>query len=158
MVALDSVEIPLVGPPGQKGCQLLVAVLPKGTTLATLWARVPADRTGIALSLLEGQEYRYQWLGVDQSVGTLAVDPAEAFQPDALDGRSGRLRTGQSTGFVQVVLRSADRILGQVEIEVRSRKLYYESEYRWMLRDIADQMTELVMDRFAVSQSAIPNR
>lgn len=153
MVVLDSVEVPLAGLKGRTGCRLLVTALPRNGKSAAPRGDVPTATGVSALSLLEGQEYRYQWLGVDESVGPLEVDPAEVFQPDALDGRAGRLRTGLSTGFVQVVLRSAGRSLGHVEIEVRSRKLHYESEYRWMLRDIADRMTELVMDRFAVSQA-----
>ncbi|MFP3559727.1 DUF2357 domain-containing protein, partial [Paraburkholderia sp. SIMBA_049] len=52
------------------------------------------------------------------------------------------------------MLRTDARTLGQMELEVRSRKLSYLSEYRWMLRDIAERMTELVMDRFAVSDAS----
>jgi predicted component of viral defense system (DUF524 family) len=102
--------------------------------------------------VVEGQEYRYEW-EVDGSVGDLAVDPEELFQPDTSRGRSGRLRPGLSTGMVQVKLRADGVELGALEIEVRSRKLGYEDEYRWMLRDIAEGMTELVMDRFAASEA-----
>jgi len=36
--------------------------------------------------------------------------------------------------------------------EVRSRKLDYLSQYRWMLRDIAEQLSELIMQRFAPAE------
>ena len=44
-------------------------------------------------------------------------------------------------------------MVGRLECEVRSRTLAYRSDYRWMLRDIADRMTELVMERFAASSA-----
>src|SRR2546421_437073 len=45
-----------------------------------------------------------------------------------------------------------DQEIGNCVVEVRSRKLGYQSEYRWMLRDIAEHMTEIVMDRFGVAE------
>ncbi|WP_412022788.1 DUF2357 domain-containing protein [Burkholderia cepacia] len=84
----------------------------------------------------------------------MIADPEEVFQPDTVDGVSGRLRPGLATGTMRVVLRTDISTLGQMELEVRSRKLSYLSEYRWMLRDIAGRMTELVMDRFAVSDAS----
>jgi uncharacterized protein len=124
--------------------------------LPVLWhpesTSTPND-DGCAIEVLESQEYRYEWLGLDPTVERVQVDPEELFQPDTVNGRTGRLRPGLSTGAMQVVLRTGERILGQLEIEVRSRKLSYLSEYRWMLRDIAERMTELVMDRFAASEA-----
>jgi predicted component of viral defense system (DUF524 family) len=105
------------------------------------------------VELLEGMEYRYVWEDVHPDVQRLTTDPEEIFQPDTIDGKSGRLRPGLATGTIRVVLRADDNDLGQLEFEVRSRKLSYLSEYRWMLRDIAERMTELVMDRFAVSDA-----
>ncbi|WP_236071254.1 DUF2357 domain-containing protein [Paraburkholderia domus] len=98
-------------------------------------------------------EYRYSWEDIQADIDSLIVDPEEIFQPDTLEGKSGRLRPGLATGTIRVVLRADARTIGELELEVRSRKLSYPSEYRWMLRDIAEQMTELVMDRFAVSEA-----
>ncbi|MGF6791717.1 DUF2357 domain-containing protein [Paraburkholderia sp. 35.1] len=106
-----------------------------------------------AVELLEGMEYRYAWEDVQADVGNLIADPEEVFQPDTAEGKSGRLRPGLATGTVRVALRAGTNTLGHLELEVRSRKLSYLSEYRWMLRDIAERMTELVMDRFAVSDA-----
>ncbi|MFA8325280.1 DUF2357 domain-containing protein [Burkholderia ubonensis] len=99
-------------------------------------------------------EYRYTWESFGSDGSPLIADPEEIFQPDTFDGMSGRLRPGLATGTIRVVLRTDVSTLGQMELEVRSRKLSYLSEYRWMLRDIAEQMTELVMDRFAVSDAS----
>ncbi|WP_255581865.1 DUF2357 domain-containing protein [Cupriavidus sp. AU9028] len=98
-------------------------------------------------------EYRYAWEDVQPDIGSLIVDPEEIFQPDTLEGKSGRLRPGLATGTIRVVLRAGASTIGQLELDVRSRKLSYLSEYRWMLRDIAERMTELVMDRFAISDA-----
>ncbi len=110
-----------------------------------------ADDSVAQIQLLEGYEYRYEWEQLSEVTTTVTTDPEELFQPDSVDGLKGRLRPGLATGTLQVLLRSGESTLAQLELEVRSRKLNYLSEYRWMLRDIADQMAELVMDRFAAS-------
>lgn len=158
MPVAQEVVLGLHGPNPHSGLRLRIATLPRSASSkrATLWAPAatsPAADLASAIEVLEGHEYRYEWIGVDTTFDRLQVDPEELFHPDAMDGRSGRLRPGLSTGVVQVVLRCGERVLGQLEIEVRSRKLTYQSEYRWMLRDIAEQMTELVMDRFAASEA-----
>ncbi|MFP3435098.1 DUF2357 domain-containing protein, partial [Paraburkholderia sp. SIMBA_061] len=79
-------------------------------------------------------EYRYAWEILGSNGSPLNADPEELFQPDTTDGASGRLRPGLATGTIRVVLRTDARTLGQMELEVRSRKLSYLSEYRWMLR------------------------
>jgi predicted component of viral defense system (DUF524 family) len=107
-----------------------------------------AEEAGRAIRLFEGEEYRYQWIG---PAGALVTEPRELFQPDTLEGRSGRLRTGLSVGFIEAALSCDGLDAGSLELEVRSRKLQYEDEYQWMLRDIAGHMTELVMERFAAS-------
>jgi uncharacterized protein len=138
---------------------LRIALLPKTSAafpapLIHVLNDAEEDDTRAPIQLLEGQEYLYEWENLPAFVTTVSTDPEEAFQPDTLDGRKGRLRPGLSTGALQIMLRSGEVALGQLELEVRSRKLNYLSEYRWMLRDIADQMTELVMDRFAVSSTS----
>ncbi|GAB7534403.1 hypothetical protein BGC_06100 [Burkholderia sp. 3C] len=133
-------------------------MLPKASNARrdVLWIEDNASSTDSLtskLELLEGTEYRYVWKDVCTGALSVNTDPEEMFQPDTVEGHAGRIRTGLSTGLIRVVLRAGDSILGELELEVRSRKLAYRSEYRWMLRDIAEQMTELVMDRFAVSDT-----
>lgn len=158
MRTVTEASIPLLAPSGATVAVLHVAVLPHrgSSSPATLWASAgfrDGDEAGGSMELLEGMEYRYAWERLAPGIGSITADPEEIFQPDTVEGLSGRLRPGLSTGTVRVVLREGPVVLGQQEIEVRSRKLTYLSEYRWMLRDIAERMTELVMDRFAVSDA-----
>lgn len=145
---------------GNVNAKLRIAVLPRRPTtpLATLWCSDDSTSTENAaagmVELLEGMEYRYAWEILGSNGSPLIADPEELFQPDTTDGASGRLRPGLATGTIRIVLRTDARTLGQMELEVRSRKLSYLSEYRWMLRDIAERMTELVMVRFAVSDAS----
>lgn len=110
-----------------------------------------ADRSVPEVQLLEGAEYRYELRGVN-GIG-ITLEPREIFQPDTNDGLTGRIRPGLHTGALKVVLQQSDKVLGQAVLEVRSRKLGYVSEYQWMLSDIADQMTELVMERFGATSA-----
>lgn len=158
MRAVSEASAPLYGPTGQVVALLRIAVLPRrgASPGATLWSSAStavsiASASGV--ELLEGMEYRYSWEDIQPDIDSLIADPEEIFQPDTLEGKSGRLRPGLATGTIRVVLRADARTIGELELEVRSRKLSYPSEYRWMLRDIAEQMTELVMDRFAVSEA-----
>lgn len=160
MHAVSEAVALLRDPTGNITAKLHIAVLPRRSSIPfpTLWS---VDSCGTTtngsvetVELLEGMEYRYTWENLSQSGCPLTADPEEVFQPDTTDGISGRLRPGLATGTVRVVLRTDVGTLGQMELEVRSRKLSYLSEYRWMLRDIAERMTELVMDRFAVSDAS----
>ncbi|WP_081651459.1 DUF2357 domain-containing protein [Cupriavidus sp. WS] len=137
---------------------LHIAVLPRrgGASFSSLWAASELPDPGVkagAIEVLEGMEYRYTWKPLAPTTEVVLADPEEIFQPDTTEGLTGRLRPGLATGTVRVVLRDESEVLGELELEVRSRKLSYLSEYRWMLRDIAERMTELVMDRFAVSDT-----
>jgi len=62
------------------------------------------------------------------------------------------VRPGLYTGTVPVRVYGDGKELGGFAIEVRSKKLGYLDEYRWMIRDLADQMTEVVMNRFDPAQ------
>lgn len=110
-----------------------------------------ADRSIPPVQLLEGAEYRYELHGITGSA--VVLEPREIFQPDTDDGLTGRIRPGLHTGALRVTLQLDEKSLGHAVLEVRSRKLGYVNEYQWMLSDIADQMTELVMDRFGATSA-----
>jgi predicted component of viral defense system (DUF524 family) len=158
VLAVNEVFIPLKGSLAPTGARLHIAILPKQKRAdqEALWQsdeQAEIDALHRPVEVLEGNEYRYEWLGLSPSLGSITADPEELFQPDADDGLTGRLRPRLSTGSVQVVLRAGSVVLGELEFEVRSGKLAYRSEYQWMLRDIAERMAELVMNRFAAGHS-----
>jgi uncharacterized protein len=138
--------------------RLRISLLPRkrysGVPLIDDSADPHADPTVSPIQLLEGQEYWYEWEFDGEPPASVSTDPEDFFQPDLDSGMRGRLRPGLATGLVRVVLRSEVTVIGQLELEVRSSKLSYRSQYRWMLKDIADQMTELVMMRFASSSTS----
>ncbi|MBI5278941.1 MAG: DUF2357 domain-containing protein [Burkholderiales bacterium] len=116
----------------------------------TIGPFIPGSDSSGVIQLIEGEEYRYEWRGAD--TGSLTAEPIEVFNPDDSSGRTGRLRPGLSVGFVEATLFVGSAECAKLEIEVRSRKLSFEDEYRWMLNDVAAKMTEVVMEKFAASE------
>lgn len=160
MTEVSEIRIDTSGSNRRVSSRLRIVLLP-GTLgsshlppLLDLSGGLPQEDLSAPFQLLEGQEYLYEWEGIPDAYTSIITEPIEVFQPDTFDGRRGRLRPGLATGAMQVRLQFGEQILGQAELEVRSKKISYKSEYRWMLRDIANQMTELVMNRFAASTSS----
>jgi hypothetical protein len=111
-----------------------------------------ADLTLPPIQLLEGHEYRYTFdLPIPAGTAVL-TDRQEVFERDTTAGNTGRLRPGLYTGTLTVAVRAAGNELGRVAFEVRSRKLEYLKDFRWMLRDIADESAEVIMERFAPAE------
>ena len=104
------------------------------------------------VQLLEGCEYRFEFLEITDATNTISTDKSEVFQADTSKGLTGRVRPGLYTGTIPVRVYSNGDEVGGFSVEVRSKKLGYLNEYRWMLRDLADQMTEVVMNRFDPAQ------
>jgi predicted component of viral defense system (DUF524 family) len=142
---VKSVTVPLVCDHGRSGYSLEISSLPGRPEL-----EIPISDTGgfAGIRLVEGHEYRFRWHGPECDLYT---EPSELFLRDDDSGRTGRLRTGLSVGYVEVKLRTAAGPIGSVELLVRSRKLAFDDEYQWMLRDLASWMAELLMERFAAS-------
>nr|WP_236599305.1 DUF2357 domain-containing protein [Ramlibacter monticola] len=121
-----------------------------------LWAaaNVVCSDPGVpAFEVVEGSEYRFEWKSVPGNHPS-TTEPQELFEVDDETGRTGRLRPHLSTGTVDASLFVRGEPLAAFSFEVRSKKIDYKSEYRWMLRDVAEHMTELVMQRFAASRMA----
>lgn len=149
MSSVTQVDLPLGG-----SALLRVSLLPRAQ--GGLWdERHNPDRdpTLEPVQLLEGAEYRYAFLLTNPPPGAvITTDRPELFEPDTADGLTGRLRPRLHTGALPVRLFLNAQPIGEVAFEVRSRKLDYLSHYRWMLRDIAENMAELVMERFAPTE------
>ena len=107
-----------------------------------------SDPTAAPIQLLEDCEYRYS---IDAVIPPVILQPSEVFNPDDETWLTGRLRPSRRTGTLLI-----DASVGEdrafAEVEVRSRKLNYLSEYRWMLQRLADEATELLLQEFAASR------
>lgn len=158
MGAVEQVTL-TIGPPPSLGAPpvlLRIAVLPERaqrdiarTPLLDLREDPERDAAQEPVQLLEGSEYLYEFLHLPRPDALVTTDREELFRPDTRSGHRGRLRTAQYTGTLTFQVFVDQQVVGQASVEVRSWKLDYPSHYRWMLRDIATLMTELLMERFA---------
>ncbi|RVU48320.1 DUF2357 domain-containing protein [Lujinxingia sediminis] len=103
------------------------------------------------VQVLEGREYRYEIELLDGE-GAIKTDRPEVFFPDKNQGETGRFRPGLRTGTMPIKVLANDVEVGSIALEVRSRKFDYLKHYRWMLRDLAEIMAEVVMERFAAAE------
>jgi predicted component of viral defense system (DUF524 family) len=159
MTAVDEVLLPVFARNGHPNVHLRIALLPtthsaSGDALRFVQFGETSDDLTPAVQLLEGCEYVFEWQDLPAGHSQILSEPREVFQPDSPDGTRGRLRPNLFTGTMAISLLLGGEVFGRAEVEVRSRKLAYLSEYRWMLRDIAEHVTELVMDRFGASETS----
>jgi len=101
------------------------------------------------LQLLEESEYEFV-LDVGDAT-PLGLEPAEILSLSN-DNQSGRVRPGRRTGTVQIDVDLGETGWARTEVDVRSRKLDYESEYRWMFERICREGAELAQSAFAASR------
>ena len=128
----------------------------KGSSTATLWdnhSDIERDNSTEHVQLIESAEYRFSIQIADYEA--ITTDRPEIVMADDEYGTSGRLRPGLHVGGLPIGFYSTAGYLGHVDLEVRSRKLDYLSEYRWMLRDIANLLAELAIEYFAPTQLSL---
>ena len=106
------------------------------------------DTTTAPVQLLEESEYRYEITGLDDGA-TVRLEPTELFSPDNASHTSGRLFTGRSVGNVSVSVSSDDDPFGRTTFEIRSRKLEYLTDYRWMLEGVSSDVADILLSSFA---------
>lgn len=132
--------------------QWTMRLTPVGRNARSNPRALEADRSGAGPTalLLEDCEYVYEIGGGDPEE-PVRIQPEGMFSPDDPGvGRRGRLRVARSVGLISVSVASASGdVVGRAELEVRSRKLDYDSEYRWMLERLASTAHELIQQRFA---------
>ena len=143
--------IPLLDADGQRVGKLVVSLLPNARIGVPHPLRVLGEGAGLVArhQLLEDTEYRFQWKGLGPRVGT---SHPEIFVPDDESGLRGSIRPRRNTGTVTVHALVDEERVGTATFEVRSRKMNYRREYRWMLADLTRSFTELVLRRFAAGE------
>jgi len=109
------------------------------------------------VQLLESSDYQLRLTGMS-AAATVTTSHPDVISLDYMasdEERFGRLRTGLRTGLLEVRFYSDGDLVGVASMEVRSRKLDYLSQYRWMLRDIASESIGLLLQDFAASSQRL---
>ena len=131
-------------------------------------SEVEARDSGEAqVQLLEGGRYEYELVFTNESdahnkIG-LFVEFGEAgslLAPSKSPTRqhTGILSPGLNTGRLPLCLRADGKIVGRSAVEIRSRKLTYQDDYRTMLESITDHGIDLLMELRSPSQlKAVPD-
>ena len=152
---MPSRRIQIEPPDGNSIGSLLISALPdQREGAASFWHAEVSSEAGAddqQVQLVEETEYRYEF-NIEGSTGAaITTSHPEVFRRSTADGRTGRLRIGSYVGTMDVDVFLGEECVGTIGVEVRSRKLNYESEYLWMLRDLAEHVTELIMAAFSVT-------
>ncbi len=157
MTTQGRVNFKLLDSGGVQRGSLFVSTLPSGdgSAIAPLVELADVDAGGLeTIQLLEGCEYLYE---ID-APASVEVDTKELFAQDDKTGKRGRLRTRLYTGRVEVRVALGSECMRPIAFEVRSSKLGYLDDYRWMLEDIAELGSSLVLERFAPNSQRLITR
>ncbi len=152
MSRVESLSVQLQGALGLQFGTLKLSC-PPNQTRPSLWDYRDAtlkNNTLQDIQVLEDEEYVYC---VDiQLPGSIATDKPELFRSDYRDGRTGRFRPGLNVGELAINFQLEGISIGNVSLEVLSKKLSYLSDYQAMLKNIAAYLAEIVAERFAPSE------
>jgi uncharacterized protein len=103
------------------------------------------------IQLLEDCEYRYE-IAAARAGNQFETDRPDMFSPDSAGEPRGRLRTQSFVGLLPVSVTIDGADIGLASFEVRARKLDYLTHYRWMLRDLAQAASAILLEKFAPTQ------
>ncbi len=152
MAAEASVTLPLTEDPTGPAIRFLAVGGSAGNVIVDVRTTNPIDGL-YPVRLLEDSEYVYEILGLAEP-NSIRLEPPELFFPDPDNAARGRLRTGSYVGVLPIEV-AVNGARHRSTVEVQSRKLGYVDEYRWMLRDLADETTSLVLERFAPTRQRL---
>ena len=151
-MTVASVTLPLGNEPTGPAILLFAVAGSAENALLDLRSSNPMDGL-YPVRLLEDSEYVYEIQGLGDR-DSIRLEPAELFFPDPDQAIRGRLRTGSYVGVLPIEVAEGDQRHTSV-VEVQSRKLGYLSEYRWMLRDLSDQASSLLLQQFAPTRQRL---
>ena len=135
-----SVDIPIVRKDGTDTGLKMRLVCPSVSD-HVLIAKDEADKFFEARDqILEGVEYAYAFHD-----GSLSFAKHSVVSPSMTHSNEGRIRTGNYVGRLLLDVVRADVKVGQVDLQVRSKKIGFRDQYHKMLEDIAREAAELVM-------------
>lgn len=102
--------------------------------------------------LVEGCSYTYECISNDDNIYQLeAINEIVTHHRSERHRSEGRITTGIYVGTLtlRVYDIATKEIFGKIDIEIRSTKSEYETDYRQMLGDIAEYYTDLVLQQGA---------
>jgi predicted component of viral defense system (DUF524 family) len=152
LAAYNSATLLLSAQPAGPAIRLVAVAGSANNALVDLRADNPIDGL-YPVRLLEDSEYVYELMGLGGSTA-FRLEPAELFFPDPDNAARGRLRTGSYVGVLPIEV-EVSGVRHRSVVEVQSRKLGYLAEYRWMLRDLTNEATSLVLERFAPTRQRL---
>jgi predicted component of viral defense system (DUF524 family) len=147
---ISETELPVVDANGKENGTLRIWVKPGARKLGVeAISQIPAESESpySSVQLVEAHEYGFEL--TTNSEGALSTDHPEMFIPLTSDGRTGFLRTAQFVGTAVIRITQNNEEIGTASFEVRSSKLDYLTEFRWMLEDISDWTAEAALEGFA---------
>lgn len=154
----SEVTVPLCTPGGAQVATLTVRCLAgseewNGNASILDLRGVDSGGSNIAapVQLLEEISYDYEITECETEI--VEIEPTDRVRWSR-SPLSGRLDVGRSTGTLRFEARLAGNRTASCDLEVRSRKLDYETEYRHMLLRIAQESAALVQQHFAASALA----
>lgn len=113
-----------------------------------------SERGEEPVQLVEGRSYEYSLDAVSDA--NLRVQESQAVQPSRLVPGTGRIEPGLATGLLPIVIScSASDSPISLAVEVRSAKIDYHTDYRYMLDYIAERSIGLLLDMHAPSQTRV---
>ena len=102
--------------------------------------------------VVEGGTYKFHIVGAGEP---RALEPSEQFEIDPDDRTMGRFRPENHVGIITVVAELDDGAEVRFDVDVRSAKISYDSEYRSLLEQVADHAAEAVLQGFAPSSRIV---
>lgn len=143
----EHLEIPIKG----KCSEVTLYIYPESSN-AKLYEEDSLFTNVSKLHLVEGCSYTYECMSDDGNIYQLkSIDEIIAHHRSERHKNEGRITTGIYVGTlpISVFNVATKEIFGNIDIEIRSTKSEYETDYRQMLGDIAEYYTDLVLQQGA---------
>ena len=140
-------EIPIKG----KCSEVTLYIYPESSK-AKLYEEDSTSTNASKFHLVEGCSYTYECMSDDGNIYQLkSIDEIIAHHRSERHKNEGRITTGIYVGTlpISVFNVATKEIFGNIDIEIRSTKSEYETDYRQMLGDIAEYYTDLVLQQGA---------
>lgn len=140
-------EIPIRGKCGN----VILEIYPESST-AKLYEQDSSSTNTSRFHLVEGCSYTYECTSDDGYTYQLeAINEIITHHRSASHKNEGRITTGIYVGTLTLRVFNflTKEIFGKIDIEIRSTKSEYETDYRQMLGDIAEYYTDLVLQQGA---------